>query len=254
MIRPVTLGAAFLASVIPFVSGQEASQKKPEVGINKTETKPVENNIENAPPVYDEGMKNLFFYFADKGKRDTHIPNSSRQIGKKTLVLDRDEKYVKATLIKNGVKAEELESKLKQIREKTEEFNSLVVTNKVLTINMGYGSTEQIKERLLKPKVSPSETVSKYDLAKYGFPIVIDVGNQRVDIDSIAKRRYLDPKDGKVKKGTHIRNFYNDWTEDSKKSEEDRTFLLVPDYVPVALKTKYGVLVVVSHGYFRVIR
>ena len=52
MIRPVTLGAAFLASVIPFVSNQEVSTKGAETVINKTDAKPVEKNIENAPLVH----------------------------------------------------------------------------------------------------------------------------------------------------------------------------------------------------------
>ncbi len=139
-----------------------------------------------------------------------------------------NDKRLEKSLRKQGiVNPTEIKEAIKYINNKVKEFNNLLIGNKVNLIE--FGKDRRIDNPVLKPSVSPNESVKKYHLAWSAFPIVLkNKAPKEINMSSLAIRTFVDPSDGKTNKGIYFEYIPQD---KNKKAE----WVLLPEPVNLAI-------------------
>ncbi len=199
------IGAAVLAS-IPLVIGCQDTKKNIPVINQKIESKV---NVDKLPF--------CFFWQGD-------LVDNTIKLELSTFNEARLEKGLKKQGIVNP---QEVKDAIEYINNKVKEFNGFISTKTITVLEPGPDKTNT---EVLKPKVSPEEALNKYSLAKYGYPIKINVNSDKT-VSAVSIREYLDPKDNTVKPGIYFEILS---TDKLGKNKIEETFL-VPNYANFAI-------------------
>lgn len=250
--RLLPLGIAFLSTAIPLAASRTGFSSEEKQSGNTPTTQIGKEDLRHDVEASRKGIENLcFFWGAKDNSLEGYIQGSSRQITRSVLYVGQNEKYLRGVLTDGGLKGVQIIEMIKRFKDEVKRFNEFSLTKGAFTVDLTHNERKTLKEPILNPKISPSKTLEKYELAKYGFPILlVQERDKRIDVDSISFRRYIDPLDGKIKKGIHVReeDLQEQFTGKPAKTEDERTILLVPEYCSVAIVTKYNVLVVAKPG------